>query len=82
MLSCLTENLLNSAHGSRGGLQSEVRTLGEHLVQLKQGDLTAEVQADSPGSYAELKTNFNEALSSLRDLIGTVMESAAGIARS
>ena len=56
-----------------------VRTLGEHLVQLKQGDLTAEVQADFPGSYAELKTNFNEALASLRDLIGTVMESTATI---
>jgi len=56
-----------------------VRTLGEHLVQLKHGDLTADVQAEFRGTYAELKTNFNDALTSLRALIGSVMESTAAI---
>jgi len=56
-----------------------VHTLGEHFVQLTHGDLTAEIQANFPGSYAELKTNFNAALASLRALIASVMESTAAI---
>ncbi|UYY59652.1 methyl-accepting chemotaxis protein [Sphingomonas sp. S2-65] len=54
-------------------------TLREGLSALSQGDLTAQIHADYPADYAELKTNFNEALASLRTLIGSVTESAAAI---
>ncbi|AJP72114.1 methyl-accepting chemotaxis protein [Sphingomonas hengshuiensis] len=56
-----------------------VRTLGEHLGHLKQGDLTAEVTANFPGSYALLKSNFNDAIAALRTLIGSVMRSTTSI---
>jgi methyl-accepting chemotaxis protein len=54
-------------------------TLRDGLSSLSQGDLTAQIKADYPADYAELKTNFNEALASLRTLIGSVTESAAAI---
>ncbi|MBB5710728.1 HAMP domain-containing methyl-accepting chemotaxis protein [Sphingomonas xinjiangensis] len=54
-------------------------TLRDGLSSLSQGDLTAQIKADYPADYAELKTNFNEALSSLRGLIGSVSESAIAI---
>jgi methyl-accepting chemotaxis protein len=54
-------------------------SLRDGLAALSSGDLTAEVTADFPPAYAELKVNFNEALRSLQDLIGSVMESAATI---
>jgi methyl-accepting chemotaxis protein len=56
-----------------------VRVLGESLVRLTQGDLTAEIDANFPGSYAKLKDDFNAALASLRDLIGSVTESTLTI---
>ncbi|WP_369815814.1 methyl-accepting chemotaxis protein [Erythrobacter sp. QSSC1-22B] len=49
------------------------------LAQLKEGDLTGDITIEFPEAYAELKTNFNEALASLRDLIGSVAEGAATI---
>jgi methyl-accepting chemotaxis protein len=54
-------------------------TLRDGLAALSQGDLTAEIRADYPADYAELKTNFNEALGSLRKLIGSVTDSTAAI---
>ena len=54
-------------------------TLSDSLAALSDGDLTAEIRTDFPPAYAALKTNFNEALSSLRALIGSVTESAASI---
>jgi methyl-accepting chemotaxis protein len=54
-------------------------TLGEAMSSLSAGDLTAEIHADFPPVYASLKTSFNSALSDLRALIGSVMESAATI---
>ncbi|AQR75601.1 chemotaxis protein [Sphingomonas sp. LM7] len=56
-----------------------VRRLGTSLERLTQGDLTAEIGNDFPASYSELRDNFNEALGSLRGLIGSVMESASTI---
>jgi len=53
--------------------------LRDGLDALRDGDLSAEIRADFPTGYAELKANFNEALASLRALIGSVMESAATI---
>ncbi len=51
--------------------------LHKGLAALTNGDLTAEVQEEFPPAYAQLKQDFNGALASLRDLIGTVRASAA-----
>jgi methyl-accepting chemotaxis protein len=56
-----------------------VQRLGGQLERLTHGDLTAELGAEFPASYAVLRTNYNAALASLRELIGSVMESAATI---
>lgn len=56
-----------------------VRTLAAHLARLSEGDLTAEVTAEFPASYAELKTNFNEAVVRLREMISAVADSAEAI---
>ncbi|MBB5711476.1 HAMP domain-containing methyl-accepting chemotaxis protein [Sphingomonas xinjiangensis] len=56
-----------------------VDSLENGLGQLAQGDLTAQITAEFSPSYQTVKTNFNEALTSLRGLISTVSESAAGI---
>ncbi|ARS28967.1 HAMP domain-containing methyl-accepting chemotaxis protein [Sphingomonas sp. KC8] len=54
-------------------------TLGDSLAALAQGDLTADVKADFPAGVATLKTNFNDAIERLREMIGAVSESATGI---
>ena len=56
-----------------------VDTLSTQLSNLSEGDLTAEIKVDFPGDYAALKANYNEALTKLRELIGSVSESAAAI---
>ncbi|GGB73067.1 HAMP domain-containing methyl-accepting chemotaxis protein [Blastomonas aquatica] len=53
--------------------------LRQSLASLTAGDLTSPIVADFPPAYAELKTNFNEALHSLRSLIGSVAQSASSI---
>ncbi|OYX50923.1 MAG: chemotaxis protein [Sphingomonas sp. 32-66-10] len=56
-----------------------VTTLRSSLNSLTQGDFTADIRAEFPPAYAELKTNFNAALASLRNLIGSVMDSTRTI---
>ena len=56
-----------------------VDSIGEGLDQLALGDLTATIHADLTGPFAGLKRSFNDALASLRELIGTVTLSAANI---
>ena len=56
-----------------------VRGMTSNLKELAAGNLTAEITAEYPPEYAELKTNFNEAVVGLRALIGTVTASAATI---
>ena len=56
-----------------------VGSIGTGLGALAQGDLTAEVTADLDGPFASLKTNFNDAVASLRTVIGSVLESTATI---
>ncbi len=56
-----------------------VTHLGTSLERLSRGDLTANIGSDFPAGYSELKDHFNNALSSLRDLIGSVMQSAETI---
>jgi methyl-accepting chemotaxis protein len=56
-----------------------VDTLRQNLGELAKGDLTAEIRQEFPADYVAVKSNFNEALTSLRTLIGSVMESTASI---
>ena len=56
-----------------------VQVLGQSLERLAKGDLTADVTADFPGANAVLKTNFNEALAALRELVRSVRLSAETI---
>ncbi len=56
-----------------------VETVSVHLSDLSKGDLTVTIVQDFPSEYAGLKSNFNEALVKLRDLIGAVSESARTI---
>jgi methyl-accepting chemotaxis protein len=60
--------------------QAEVVGLfGRHLAQLTAGNLTAPIEEELPPGYAELKSDFNAALESLRGLIGSVAASADAI---
>jgi methyl-accepting chemotaxis protein len=56
-----------------------VESLEKGLGQLAEGDLTAQIHAEFSASYATVKTNFNDALATLRELIGSVSESTASI---
>jgi methyl-accepting chemotaxis protein len=52
-----------------------VQGMEENFRALSQGDLTADIVADYPAQYAALKESFNEALASLRGLLGSVKAS-------
>ncbi|MCD2324382.1 methyl-accepting chemotaxis protein [Sphingomonas sp. IC-56] len=67
---------LNAEAQKHGAL---VCGMGANLKELAAGNLTAEITAEYPAEYAELKLNFNEAVSSLRTLIGSVTASAGTI---
>ena len=56
-----------------------VDVLGLHLAQLRNGDLTSSITVDVPGEYSTVKTNFNDAIESMRDLIAAVSEGAMAI---
>ncbi|MES1975929.1 MAG: methyl-accepting chemotaxis protein [Pseudomonadota bacterium] len=56
-----------------------VENVSTNLSGLSHGDLTVDIAVAFPPEYAELKKNFNSALSSLRDLIGAVSTSAESI---
>ena len=66
---------------ARAAAEQQVVTtsLRDGLSALTTGDLTASIDAEFPGAYVELKTNFNAALGSLRGLIGSVAESTRAI---
>jgi len=53
--------------------------LGQALAAIAQGDLTTEVKTDFPGEMATLKTDFNAAVTRLREMVGSVSDSAGGI---
>lgn len=56
-----------------------VDTVSEQLANLSDGDLTADIKVEFPQAYVELRTNFNAALTNLRNLIGSVVESSHGL---
>ncbi|WP_347812977.1 methyl-accepting chemotaxis protein [Novosphingobium sp. PhB165] len=49
-----------------------VQGMAENFRRLSEGDLTADIVENYPGEYAALKESFNEALASLRGLLGSV----------
>ena len=53
--------------------------LSNNLLLLSEGDLTAQVKSDFPPAYAALKTNFNVAVTRLRELIAAADESVGAI---
>jgi len=55
--------------------QMVTNTVRASLVRVAEGDLTADISADFPPAYGELKSNLNDALAALRELIGSVLES-------
>ncbi|WP_363321745.1 methyl-accepting chemotaxis protein [Sphingomonas sp.] len=59
--------------------QRVVETLEANLSKLAQGDLTSQIDEAFSPAYESVKVNFNGAVTELRNLIGTVMESAATI---
>ena len=60
--------------------QAEVTAqVGTGLAALREGDLTARIDAAFPPAYAALRDNFNAAVESLRGLIAAVATSAEGI---
>lgn len=54
-------------------------TLRDGLASLSSGDLTARIRAEFPAEYAELRTNFNDALETLGTLIAAVGHSTEAI---
>jgi methyl-accepting chemotaxis protein len=69
-----------AAEARNAAEQREVTTkVGAGLSALREGDLTARIDGAFPPAYAELKTNFNDAMAHLGQLIGAVTESAHGI---
>jgi methyl-accepting chemotaxis protein len=56
-----------------------VEVVSAHLSDLSAGDLTSAIADEFPPAYAALKANFNDALTKLRTLIGSVAESAGAI---
>lgn len=54
-------------------------SLSNSLAAISNGDLTRSIDVEYPETHAELKIHFNNALASLRELIGTVVESTATI---
>jgi methyl-accepting chemotaxis protein len=56
-----------------------VDTVSTQLASLSNGDLTADIHAEFPPSYVELRSNYNSALANLRELISSVVESSHGL---
>ena len=54
-------------------------SLGHGLAALANGDLTTQVTADFPKEVDALRVNFNDAVVHLREMIGSVSETAGGI---
>jgi methyl-accepting chemotaxis protein len=53
--------------------------MGEGLRLLAAGDLTYRIEAELSGPFAQLKTDFNDAVAALQDTMGSVAHAADGI---
>lgn len=56
-----------------------VVALGDALKKLSVGDLTAEIQAEFPPTYEQIKADFNTAVKSLQETVGTVINKSKAI---
>jgi methyl-accepting chemotaxis protein len=56
-----------------------VTALADGLSRLSQGDLTHQIQAPFAGEYEQLRSDFNAAVEKLRDAMGVIAHTAAGI---
>ncbi|MDR6623988.1 methyl-accepting chemotaxis protein [Caulobacter segnis] len=56
-----------------------VKALAASLSRLAEGDLTAQIEADFLGQYAQIKADFNAAVESLRGAMASISESTSGI---
>ncbi len=56
-----------------------VSTLAASLSRLAEGDLTAQIDADFHGQYAQIKADFNAAVESLRAAMASISDSTSGI---
>ncbi len=56
-----------------------VEALGKGLQKLAGGDLTGEISESFPSEYEKLRSDFNSAISSLRDVVGAVTHNASSI---
>lgn len=59
-----------------------LRATGETLDRVAKGDLTQEMEGDFHGAFADLQSNTNAMLGSLRDLIGGISGSTENLAHS
>ena len=56
-----------------------VETVSSQLAELAGGNLTASITRDFPAEYASVRSNFNAAVESLRNLIASVITSAHSV---
>jgi len=73
------EELAEAKKRADAAQQIVVETLEDRLGKLASGDLTATIETRFDPEYEGLKQNFNAAVSSLRELITAVIESAETI---
>jgi methyl-accepting chemotaxis protein len=73
------EELTEAKKRADAAQQTVVETLEDRLGKLAGGDLTASIETRFDPEYEGLKQNFNAAVSSLRELITAVIESAETI---
>ncbi|MBZ4023073.1 hypothetical protein CKO11_11445 [Rhodobacter sp. TJ_12] len=59
--------------------QAVVEALGRALKQLSQGDLTSTIPTPFTGAYEVIRTDFNAAITSLREALATVISNATSI---
>ncbi|EQB19507.1 hypothetical protein L284_01475 [Novosphingobium lindaniclasticum LE124] len=64
-----------AANGEAQRNAAVVQGMAENFRRLAEGDLSADIVEDYPAEYAALKISFNEALASLRSLLGSVTAS-------
>jgi methyl-accepting chemotaxis protein len=56
-----------------------VNSLADGLARLSRGELTCAIEAEFPGEYAKLRTDFNAAVAQLRDAMSVVVANIGAI---
>ncbi len=56
-----------------------ITALADNLRRLAQGDLTARIDMEFTGRYQPLRSDFNQAVDSLRQAMGSIAEAANGL---